>query len=159
MTGRNSKTKNAYSLDTKIKLAKKAMELEKIWLADKANPLLPDPKRRGTLRRKDKKWGYINRNIDENIPKLRGRPGKVSHSLISNQFYCFTFTVNLSTPLCSRSAWAWPNSLTREKYVDFFSFSDGHTVTCFTIFFFKLSPPAGVHVQWSPSGWYRLGHI
>ena len=77
--------KNAYSLDVKVKLAKRAIELEKLWNAEKAsNPLIPDKRRQGTLRRRDPKWGFINRTIDENIPKLRGKPAKVRWFILLN---------------------------------------------------------------------------
>ena len=71
--------RSAYSLDVKIKLAKWAIELEKLWHAEKAaNTLIRDRKRQGMMRHKEPKWGYINRTIDENIPSLRGKTGKVS---------------------------------------------------------------------------------
>ena len=86
--------RSAYSLDVKIKLAKRAIELEKLWHAEKAaNPLIRDRKRQGMMRRKEPKWGYINRTIDENIPSLRGKTGKVSfyyyYLLIFIQLVCF----------------------------------------------------------------------
>ena len=66
------------ALNTREKLAERAVCLRELWQLEKdASPLVWDPKRRKHVRR-DPKWGFIRRTVDENFPEMEGVKRDVS---------------------------------------------------------------------------------
>jgi hypothetical protein len=73
----------SYSLQVRMKLAKHALELKQQWEAERDQAPKEYDLKTKRWRRKEPKWGYITRTLDENIPSLRGKP----HEVISNLCY------------------------------------------------------------------------
>ena len=70
--------RRSFTLELKRKLAERALHFKKQWQAEcAALPREWNPKTR-KWEKKQPKWGYLRKTIDENFPEIRGKMNNVS---------------------------------------------------------------------------------